>query len=810
MSYSFTMRIRARQRPGAFARVAAAVGETGAILGAIDLVRVEGATAVRDVTVACIDAEHAERVVGAPRRLPAARRFAPIGGPQPAASARQRWRRTVRATKSTGSGMIWLMAEDLLERVRREVHERKQTAQAAYEESRRLEQALVALERDTQRSGRSKAAERRPRRQRAAQGRNRARRGANREAILAAVGERPGATAREIADAARIARTTVASTLTRLAAAGVLERLELPDGGVGFRVESSRANVMSQPVLDAFRLRRLIDAGRGLMAKLDLDAVLKQLLDVAREVTGARYGAVGVLDDSRENLKRFVTAGIDPETRRAIGELPRGRGILGLLIDDPRPLRLEHIGDHPHSYGFPSAHPEMETFLGVPVVIRDEVWGNLYLTEKQDGQPFSEGDEESAVILADWAAIAIDNARLYASVEQRRDHLERAVRGLDTTVAIAQALGGETNLSRILELIVKRARALVGARSVVIMLEQENELVVTAGAGDLHASAHGQRLPIEGTVTGRVLRSQRSERVSDARSALHSSLGVLNLEADSALLVPLAFRGRSVGVLAAYDRTERDATFDLEDERLLGAFAVSAATAVATGRSVERERLRESIEASEHERRRWARELHDETLQSLAGLRLGLSSARRGSEQDLRTAVDAAVESVTEEIANLRTLIVELRPAALDEYGPAAAIENLAERTAARDGISVEAHVDMAWERGDEAERHTPELESTAYRLVQEALTNASRHAGASNIRIDVTDHDSCVKIAVTDDGRGFDLNEKPKGFGLTGMRERVDLAGGLLDIESGPSGTTIHANLPAQRRAGAPGAPRA
>src|SRR5215213_9679814 len=257
---------------------------------------------------------------------------------------------------------------------------------------------------------------------------------------------------------------------------------------------------MSEPVLDDLRLRRLIDAGRGLISNLEVDAILHQLLDVAREVTGARYAAVGVLDERREELERFVTAGVDAETHRAIGDLPRGRGILGLLIDDPRPMRLEHIGDHPHSYGFPSGHPEMETFLGVPVVIRDEAWGNLYLTEKADGEPFTEADEESAVILADWAAIAIENARLYASLEQRRDHLERAVRGLDTRVAIAQALGGETNLARILELIVKRARALVGARTLVILLEQENELVVSAGAGELAAGARGQRMPIAGTV----------------------------------------------------------------------------------------------------------------------------------------------------------------------------------------------------------------------------------------------------------------------------------------------------------------------
>ena len=349
---------------------------------------------------------------------------------------------------------------------------------------------------------------------------------------------------------------------------------------------------MSPSALDELRLRRLIDAGRGLIAELDVEAVLKQLLDVAREITGARYAAVGVLDDRREELARFITAGIDPDTHRAIGDLPRGRGILGLLIEEPRPLRLEHIGDHPRSYGFPVAHPEMETFLGVPVMVRDQVWGNLYLTEKDNGEPFTDADEESAVILADWAAIAIDNARLYSSVEQRRDHLERANRGLDTTVAIATALGGETDLSRILELIVKRARALVGARTLVIMLAQDDQLVVAAGAGELRAAVHGQRMPIEGTVTGRVLRSRRPERIENAQTELQASLEMLGFQATSALLVPLAFRGRSVGVLAAYDRLGEVGEFDREHERLLTAFAASAATAVATGRQVEEERLR--------------------------------------------------------------------------------------------------------------------------------------------------------------------------------------------------------------------------
>ena len=242
--------------------------------------------------------------------------------------------------------------------------------------------------------------------------------------------------------------------------------------------------------------------------------------------------------------------------------------------------------------------------------------------------------------------------------------------------------------------------------------------------------------------------------------------------------MPLAFRGRAVGVLAAFDHLGDEAAFDDEDERLLSAFAASAATAVATGKSVEEQRLRQSIEASEHERRRWARELHDETLQSLAGLRVGLSAALRGNEQELRAAVESAVENVVEEIANLRTLIVELRPAALDEYGAAAAIESLAERTAARQGIAVDVHVDLAWERGDAATRHTPELESTVYRLVQESLTNAVRHAGASRVRIDVTERDGFLEIAVGDDGerlrsRGARGGLRPHGDARAGRARR-------------------------------------
>ena len=206
-----------------------------------------------------------------------------------------------------------------------------------------------------------------------------------------------------------------------------------------------------------------------------MEALLRRLLDAAREITGARYAALGVLNEERTELARFITSGIGEEVREQIGSLPRGRGVLGLLIEHPRPLRVRDIGSHPRSYGFPPAHPEMHSFLGMPIMIRGEAWGNLYLTEKPGGE-FTEIDEEDVGVLAGWAAVAIDNARQFERSDRQRLELERAVRALEATRDIAVAIGGEAGLEHVLELIVKRGRALVNARVVLIMLRDGEEL----------------------------------------------------------------------------------------------------------------------------------------------------------------------------------------------------------------------------------------------------------------------------------------------------------------------------------------------
>ena len=273
--------------------------------------------------------------------------------------------------------------------------------------------------------------------------------------------------------------------------------------------------------LDEPTLRRLLEAGRALVGDLDRDTVLERLLETAAEVTGARYAALGILDASRQGLERFITHGVDDGVRAGIGAPPRGRGLLGALITEPRPLRLDNVRDDPRSFGFPPAHPPMETFLGVPILVGEQAWGNLYLAEKAGGETFTQGDEDAVVVLASWAGVAITNARLFADSERRRAELE-------ATTAIALAVGGETELRAVLELIVAHARTLLGARGAAILLRDAEGVAVTAESGELPEAVHGAR-------------------VRGGAARVRASLG---LPASEGLLVPLTFRGRSLGMLA--------------------------------------------------------------------------------------------------------------------------------------------------------------------------------------------------------------------------------------------------------------------
>jgi len=552
--------------------------------------------------------------------------------------------------------------------------------------------------------------------------------------------------------------------------------------------------------LDERRLRELIDVSRSLVAELDPETVFRRLLEVACALTGARYAALGVLDEDRHELERFITYGVDEESRRAIGKLPRGRGILGLLIEQPRPLRLADVNRHPRSYGFPPGHPPMTSFLGVPVMIRGDAWGNLYLTDKTEGE-FDEADEHSATILAEWAAIAVENARLYRSVETRGDEMERALHRLEATAEIARAVGGETDLDRILEIVVKRGRALVEARSLLIMLRESADLVPVSVAGESAGPATKASVPIAGSIPGQVLEAREPRRTRDLDPTLLARPASLGIGV-TALLAPLVYRGEALGVLVALDPLGRSGGFTDEDEQVLVSFAASAATAVATAQSVAEGRTRDSIAAAERERGRWARELHDESLQSLAGLRVLLSAARRGEPAEVDRLLAEGIERVDETIAEMRRLIADLRPTTLDELGLGAALEALAERVDASGAIEVELSLDLDFHAGRSDRRPLVEIEDTAYRLVQEALNNAAQHSGAGRARVEVTENEDTLRVMVSDDGSGFDPEAGGDGFGLVGMRERVSLAGGTLGLESiSGRGTTIVARLPIRHR---------
>jgi signal transduction histidine kinase len=544
----------------------------------------------------------------------------------------------------------------------------------------------------------------------------------------------------------------------------------------------------------ADRSRQLLEIGRSLTAELDLDVLLEQILQAAREICGARYAALGVLSDDRRELAQFLTVGEEPELHATIGHLPRGRGILGLLIDQPVPIRLHDVSQHPRSYGFPSGHPPMRNFLGAPIVIRDQAWGNLYLTEKNGADDFDDEDLDAIVVLAEWAAIAIDNARLFGISERSRVQLEHAVHGLEAAHDIAFALGGETDLDRVLSLIVKRARALVEAESLLIWLVDGETLRLVAHAGAL-TPTDGVTIPLEASTAGAALGSAKPVRVDDVATGLSRDLVHFGVhDASSALIVPLLFRGRGLGVLMAFDHVGHATVFSGDDERALESFAASAATAVATAHTVEAQRLRESMAATEVERGRWARDLHDQTLQGLGAIKLALSASQRSDPTGGSPQVEGAIAQLAQEIAALRGIIADLRPPVLDELGLEPALRTLAARTGALQPLEFELRLELGERRLD------AEVETIAYRIAQEALTNVVKHAEATRVRLSVRASASALELSVHDNGRGFTApaSSRTGGYGLVGMRERAGIGGGELRVEStAGAGTTVALTLP-------------
>jgi signal transduction histidine kinase len=536
------------------------------------------------------------------------------------------------------------------------------------------------------------------------------------------------------------------------------------------------------------RTKALVEAGIALTSELSLDAVLQKLVETAADLTGAQYAALGVLDPAGDRLERFVTSGMSEKARAAIGELPHGRGVLGVLISDPQPLRLHDIADDPRSAGFPPNHPPMSSVLGVPVRLRGTVYGNLYLTEKADGADFDADDEAAVELLAAQAAVAIENARLYESATRWSAQLESLNEVMNVLIT-------EFDLDTLLELVARELRGLIDARLVVISLPQGGALRMAAVAGKGAEEYAGLELS-ERSKTMRVLARRRSERVDSVLDDPEVEQDVARrLGARSALYVPLLVRDEAIGVIAAHDKQDADPRFTDADLRLAEIFAARAAVAVELRQRVARDALQRVVTAQELERRRLARELHDETGQALTSILLGLRGLEDvRDEAALRTAVSEVRELVRSTLQDVRRLAVELRPKALDDFGLVAALERLTENFAEQTGMAIEFVPNL---HGDG--RFPPEVETALYRLVQESLTNIVKHARAKSVSIVLTQKAESISVIVEDDGIGFEPGrETGDGIGLLGMRERVGLFGGRVVIESRPgAGTAIVAEVP-------------
>jgi signal transduction histidine kinase len=523
------------------------------------------------------------------------------------------------------------------------------------------------------------------------------------------------------------------------------------------------------------RLQAVVGAGIALASELSVDALLQRTVELAAELTESRYAALGVLDPSGTHLERFVTTGIGPEERATIGDLPTGRGILGALIRDARPLRLDDLSQDPRSVGFPPNHPPMKSFLGVPILLRGAAFGNLYLTEKLDGAPYTAEDEDLAVLLAAQAGTAIENARLYEAST-------RWSRQLETLHEIVRSMVSETNLERLLDLVCRRVRELTEARVALIVLPEGDKLRVAtaASAGEEAGELAGDVFPLA-SKSGRVLERRQSARVDwvledpEIDQDAARRLGVR-----TAMFVPLIAGDRAIGVVALHDKLGGDGRFSDGDLRVAEIFAGRAAVAVELSQRVARDTVRRVVEAQEIERARLARELHDETGQALTSILLGLKAIRAAPTPEAAEEAESAVRGlVVQALQDVRALAVELRPAVLDDFGLVAALERLVDTFGERAELPVTLDAAIA-------DRLPREVETVFYRLVQEALTNVAKHAAARSVEVSVRREGPDAVLAVADDGGGFDpADVREDALGLAGMRERVALVGGTLEVDT-------------------------
>jgi signal transduction histidine kinase len=515
------------------------------------------------------------------------------------------------------------------------------------------------------------------------------------------------------------------------------------------------------------RLRALLDAVVGIGSDLDLRSTLRRIVEAACALVGARYGALGVIGPDRL-LSDFVIHGIDPETRAKIGDLPHGRGVLGLLITDPHPLRMPDITKHPRSYGFPPHHPPMHSFLGVPVRTRDQIFGNLYLAEKRGAAEFSDDDEEIVVALAAAAGAAIDNARLFA-LAQRRE------RWLAAAAEITGVLLSTVRRTEALRLIARRAREVAGAGLVLVLLYDEQgahfTIEVADGADPRTAELAGRRVPVDAE-QAELFSGEKYGTIENLRDAAEWPGPVPD---GPAIAAPLTGSDTLHGVLIV---AQGDGTN--EDAGLLSLFAGQASLALERARAQEERELLAVLE----DRERIARDLHDVVIQRLFATGMQLQSvAIQAGRPEMAKRLNATVDDLDATIRDIRRSIFELRApvGATLRTELRDAVDAASETLGFRPALDVSGPVDSAV-----PDDIIPELMA----VLREALSNAARHAQARAVRVSVRASGGEVILRVEDDGVGLDPG-LARG-GLVNMGERAHDLGGRFEVGPGSDGGTV------------------
>lgn len=521
------------------------------------------------------------------------------------------------------------------------------------------------------------------------------------------------------------------------------------------------------------RLDGLIDAILAITSGLKLDATLRAIVHTAVELVDARYGALGVRGYDHR-LVEFVYEGIDEETRHLIGSLPEGRGVLGALIEEPKPIRLDDISRHPASVGFPLHHPPMRTFLGVPVRIRDEVFGNLYLTEKADGQPFSDDDEVLVQALAAAAGIAVDNARLFEESRTREAWIE-ATRDIGT-----QMLAG-ADPAMVFRLIAEEALTLMAGAATLVAVPLDDEapacevddLVIVEVAGEISPAVKQMTVAVSGTSIGGVFHDRTPRRFDRLDLAVDGPV-----EPGPALVLPLRAADTVAGVLVAL-RSADEQPFSDKQLDMMAAFADQAALA---WRLATAQRQMREVEILT-DRDRIARDLHDHVIQRLFAVGLTLQGAAP------RARVPAVRESIYSSIDDLQEIIQEIRSAIFDLHaGPSRATGLRHRLDKVIDQLAIPALHTTVQYTGPLSVVDTV-LANHAEAVLREAVSNAVRHANATSLAINVSVEDD-VRVEVVDDGVGIsgDITES----GLRNLRQRADDAGGEFTVENMPTGGTL------------------